>query len=50
MLFRSLAEGLGAFEVVGIKTNIPFVLKALANEEFRAGRVHTGLVPLIAKS
>jgi acetyl-CoA carboxylase biotin carboxylase subunit len=44
-----LAEGLGAFEVTGIKTNIPFLLKALANEEFRAGRVHTGLALVIAK-
>ena len=44
-----LAEGLGAFEVTGIKTNIPFLLKALAHAEFRAGRVHTGLVARIAK-
>ena len=44
-----LAEGLSAFEVVGIKTNIPFVLKALADHRFRAGDVHTGLAPLIAK-
>ena len=45
-----LAEGLAGFEVVGIKTNIPFVLKALAHEEFRAGRVHTGLAGVIAKT
>ena len=44
-----LAEGLSAFEVVGIKTNIPFVLKALADDRFRGGNVHTGLAPLIAK-
>ncbi len=45
-----LAAGLGAFEVVGIKTNIPFVLKALADARFRAGDVHTGLAELIAKA
>ncbi|MSO90013.1 MAG: ATP-grasp domain-containing protein [Acetobacteraceae bacterium] len=44
-----LADGLGAFEVAGIKTNIPFVLRALADDRFRAGHVHTGLAPLIAK-
>jgi len=44
-----LSEALSAFEIVGIKTNIPFVLRALADERFRAGDVHTGLVPLIAK-
>ena len=43
-----LAAALEEFEVVGIKTNIPFVLRALADERFRAGDVHTGLAPLIA--
>ena len=45
-----LAEGLAGFEVEGIKTNIPFLLKALAHAEFRAGRVHTGLAGVIAKA
>jgi acetyl-CoA carboxylase biotin carboxylase subunit len=38
-----LAEGLASFEIEGVKTNIPFVLKALGNDAFREGRVHTGL-------
>ncbi|MSP04944.1 MAG: ATP-grasp domain-containing protein [Acetobacteraceae bacterium] len=45
-----LVEGLSAFEVTGIKTNIPFVLRALAHAEFRAGHVHTGLAPIIAQA
>ena len=47
---EALADALGAFEVVGIKTNIPFVRKTLADDRFRAGDVHTGLAPLIAKT
>jgi len=45
-----LADALSSFEITGIKTNIPFVLKALANDDFRAGNVHTGLAPIIAKA
>ncbi|HEY7742457.1 MAG TPA: biotin carboxylase N-terminal domain-containing protein [Burkholderiales bacterium] len=40
-----LAEALGAFEIQGIKHNIPAVLAVLRSEAFRAGRVHTGLIP-----
>jgi len=40
-----LAAALEAFEVEGPKTNIPAVLAVLRSEPFRAGRVHTGLIP-----
>jgi acetyl-CoA carboxylase biotin carboxylase subunit len=40
-----LAEALEAFAVEGLKTNIPAVLAVLRSESFRAGRVHTGLIP-----
>ncbi len=45
-----LADALAGFEIEGLKTNIPFVLKALADPRFRAGDVHTGLVDDILKS
>ncbi|MBK8324365.1 MAG: ATP-grasp domain-containing protein [Betaproteobacteria bacterium] len=38
-----LIEALGAFRVEGIKHNIPALCAILASEEFREGRVHTGL-------
>lgn len=38
-----LAEALGRFEVAGLKTNLPFLLRVLASDPFRAGEVHTGL-------
>jgi acetyl-CoA carboxylase biotin carboxylase subunit len=38
-----LQSGLAAFEVQGVKTNIPFVMQVLADDEFRGGRIHTGL-------
>jgi acetyl-CoA carboxylase biotin carboxylase subunit len=38
-----LDEALAAFEIEGIKTNIPFVRAMLAFEPFAEGRVHTGL-------
>jgi acetyl-CoA carboxylase biotin carboxylase subunit len=41
----NLAEALSAFEIQGIKHNIPAVLAVLRSESFRAGRVHTGLIP-----
>jgi acetyl-CoA carboxylase biotin carboxylase subunit len=41
----SLVEALAAFEIEGIKHNIPAVLAILRSEPFRAGRVHTGLIP-----
>ena len=40
-----LIEALTAFEIQGIKHNIPAVLAVLRSEPFRAGRVHTGLIP-----
>ncbi len=39
----ALAEALGAFEVEGLKTNISFLLRVLADARFAAGKVHTGL-------
>ncbi len=38
-----LAEALGATEIEGVKTNIPFVRQVLSSPEFLAGDVHTGL-------
>jgi acetyl-CoA carboxylase biotin carboxylase subunit len=40
-----LAEALEAFAIEGPKQNIPAVLAVLRSEAFRAGRVHTGLIP-----
>jgi acetyl-CoA carboxylase biotin carboxylase subunit len=40
-----LIDALEAFEIRGIKHNIPAVLAVLRSEPFRAGRVHTGLIP-----
>jgi acetyl-CoA carboxylase biotin carboxylase subunit len=40
-----LAEALGAFDIQGIKHNLPAVLAVLRSDAFRAGRVHTGLIP-----
>ena len=40
-----LAAALEAFEIQGLKNNIPAVLAVLHSEPFRAGRVHTGLIP-----
>jgi acetyl-CoA carboxylase biotin carboxylase subunit len=40
-----LAQALEAFEIQGVKHNIPAVLAVLRSEPFRAGRVHTGLIP-----
>jgi acetyl-CoA carboxylase biotin carboxylase subunit len=40
-----LIDALEAFDVQGPKTNIPAVLTILRSEPFRAGRVHTGLIP-----
>jgi acetyl-CoA carboxylase biotin carboxylase subunit len=41
----ALIEALSDFEIQGIKHNIPAVLAVLRSEPFRAGRVHTGLIP-----
>ena len=40
-----LIEALEAFAIEGPKNNIPAVLAVLRSEPFRAGRVHTGLIP-----
>jgi acetyl-CoA carboxylase biotin carboxylase subunit len=40
-----LAAALEAFEIQGPKNNIPAVVAILRSEPFRAGRVHTGLIP-----
>ena len=40
-----LIAALEAFEIQGIKNNIPAVLAILRSEPFRDGRVHTGLIP-----
>jgi acetyl-CoA carboxylase biotin carboxylase subunit len=42
-----LAEALEAFEIQGLKNNIPAVLQILRSEAFRAGDVHTGLIPQV---
>jgi acetyl-CoA carboxylase, biotin carboxylase subunit len=41
---EQLTAALEAFEIQGIKHNIPAVLAVLRSEPFRAGRVHTGLI------
>jgi acetyl-CoA carboxylase biotin carboxylase subunit len=40
-----LVEALEAFEIEGVKNNIPAVIAVLRSEPFRAGDVHTGLIP-----
>jgi len=40
-----LIAALEAFEIQGLKNNIPAVLAVLRSEPFRAGLVHTGLIP-----
>ena len=40
-----LAAALEAFAIEGLKNNIPAVIAILRSEPFRAGRVHTGLIP-----
>lgn len=40
-----LAEALEAFDIQGLKHNIPAVLAVLRSAPFRAGDVHTGLIP-----
>jgi acetyl-CoA carboxylase biotin carboxylase subunit len=40
-----LISALEAFEIQGPKNNIPAVLAILRSEPFRAGQVHTGLIP-----
>jgi len=40
-----LIESLRAFDIQGIKHNIPAVIAILGSDAFRSGDVHTGLVP-----
>jgi acetyl-CoA carboxylase biotin carboxylase subunit len=42
-----LIEAVEAFEIQGPKTNIPTVLAVLRSEAFRAGEVHTGIIPQV---
>ena len=39
-----LTEALGAFEVRGVKSNIPALVTILGSDEFRSGAVHTSLI------
>ncbi|NUZ04696.1 acetyl-CoA carboxylase biotin carboxylase subunit [Piscinibacter koreensis] len=46
-----LVAALGEFRIEGVKHNIPALLRLLDSPEFRAGDVHTGLLPeVIARS
>ena len=40
-----LIAALESFEIQGLKNNIPAVIAILRSEPFRAGQVHTGLIP-----
>jgi acetyl-CoA carboxylase biotin carboxylase subunit len=42
---ETLCSALAAFEIQGVKNNIPAVLTILRSDAFRAGEVHTGLIP-----
>ena len=44
-----LNEALDAFEIQGVKNNIPAVVAVLRSEPFRAGDVHTGIIPEVLK-
>jgi len=44
-----LIEALGAFEVRGVKSNIPALVTILGSDAFRAGAVHTGLIGELIK-
>ncbi len=44
-----LIEALVAFEVRGVKSNIPALVTILDSDEFRAGAVHTGLIGELIK-
>jgi len=39
-----LITALEAFEIQGLKNNIPAVINILRSEPFQAGRVHTGII------
>lgn len=38
------ASALRMFPILGVKTNVPFLLRLLDDRAFRAGRVHTGYI------
>jgi acetyl-CoA carboxylase, biotin carboxylase subunit len=42
---RRLHTAIGEFEIAGIRTNLSFFEQVLADEEFQAGRIHTGFIP-----
>ena len=44
-----LVTALEAFEIQGLKHNIPAVIAVLKSEQFRAGAVHTGLIPEVMR-
>ena len=44
-----LVVALESFEIQGLKHNIPAVIAILKSEQFRAGDVHTGLIPEVSK-
>ena len=44
-----LAEALKAFEIQGVKNNIPAVLTILQSDAFRSGDVHTGIIEQVMK-
>jgi acetyl-CoA carboxylase, biotin carboxylase subunit len=44
-----LVAALEVFEIQGLKHNIPAVITILKSEPFRAGNVHTGLIPEVMK-
>ena len=44
-----LIEALSAFEIQGIKHNIPALILILQSHQFRDGKIHTGLIPEVLK-
>ncbi len=42
-----LIDALTAFEIQGVKHNIPAVLAIVRSAQFRSGQIHTGLIPEI---
>jgi acetyl-CoA carboxylase biotin carboxylase subunit len=42
---EQLAQALAAFDIQGLKHNLPAVLAVLRSDAFREGRLHTGLIP-----
>jgi 3-methylcrotonyl-CoA carboxylase alpha subunit len=44
MVIQRMREALLDFHIIGVKTNIGYLLAILANQEFQAGRMDTGLL------